>query len=99
MTSSRGFASDNSATVHPAVLAAIARANVGHAFGYGHDEYTHQVEARFTELFGPDARAFFVFNGTGANVLCLRATCRPWEGVICPIREDPPAPAPGDEEE
>ena len=83
MTSSRGFASDNSATVHPAVLAAIARTNVGHAFGYGHDEYTHQVEARFTELFGPDARAFFVFNGTGANVLCLRATCRPWEGVIC----------------
>jgi threonine aldolase len=83
VSSSRGFASDNSATVHPAVLAAIARANVGHAFGYGHDEYTQQVEARFTELFGADARAFFVFNGTGANVLCLRAACRPWEGVIC----------------
>jgi len=83
VNSARGFASDNSATVHPAVLAAIARANVGHAFGYGHDEYTQQVEARFTELFGADARAFFVFNGTGANVLCLRAACRPWEGVIC----------------
>ena len=83
MNSARGFASDNSATVHPAVLAAIARANVGHAFGYGHDEYTQHVEARFTELFGADARSFFVFNGTGANVLCLRAACRPWEGVIC----------------
>ncbi|MGZ4196605.1 MAG: threonine aldolase family protein [Solirubrobacteraceae bacterium] len=83
MSSSRGFASDNSATVHPAVLAAIARANVGHAFGYGHDEFTQSVEARFSEMFGPDARAFFVFNGTGANVLSLRAMCRPWEGVIC----------------
>ena len=30
----RGFASDNSATVHPQVLAAIADVNVGHAFGY-----------------------------------------------------------------
>ena len=48
---------------------AIARANVGHAFGYGHDDYTQQVEARFAEQFGADARAFFVFNGTGGNVL------------------------------
>jgi threonine aldolase len=65
------------------VLAAIVRINVGHAFGYGHDEFTQGVEARFSELFGSDARAFFVFNGTGANVLSLRAMCRPWEGVIC----------------
>ncbi len=33
--------------------------------------------------FGPSARAFFVFNGTGANVLSLRAACRPFEAVIC----------------
>src|SRR3712207_8686734 len=24
-----------------------------------------------------------VFNGTGANVVGLRAMCRPWEGVVC----------------
>ncbi len=81
--SERGFASDNSASVHPDVLAAIARVNVGHAFGYGHDEYTQRVEARFTDHFGPDARAFFVFNGSAANVLAMRAACRPWEAVIC----------------
>ena len=81
--SERGFASDNSATVHPDVLAAIARANVGHAFGYGHDDYTPSVEARFIDHFGPDARAFFVFNGSAANVLSMRAACRPWEAVIC----------------
>jgi threonine aldolase len=83
VSSSRGFASDNNATVHPAVLAAIARANVGHATGYGHDEFTKQVEAKFTEHFGADARPFFVFNGTAANVLSMRAMCRPWEAVVC----------------
>ena len=81
--SERGFASDNSATVHPDVLAAIARVNVGHAFGYGHDDYTQRVETRFQDHFGPDARAFFVFNGSAANVLSMRAACRPWEAVIC----------------
>jgi threonine aldolase len=79
---SRGFASDNAATVHPEVLAAIERANSGHAFGYGHDDYTQAVEARLTELLGAE-RAFLVFNGTGANVLALRAVCRPWEAAIC----------------
>lgn len=79
----RGFASDNSATIHPDVLGAIARVNVGHAFGYGHDEYSHQVEARIAEEFGEDARTFLVFNGTAANVLSLRAACRPWQAAIC----------------
>jgi threonine aldolase len=79
----RGFASDNSATIHPDVLAAIARVNVGHTFGYGHDDYTSSVEARVASSFGDDASAFFVFNGTGANVLSLRAACRRFEGVIC----------------
>jgi threonine aldolase len=79
----RGFASDNSATIHPDVLAAIARANAGHAFGYGHDDYTLSVEARVAHEFAPDASAFFVFNGTGANVVSLRAACRRFEGVIC----------------
>ncbi|MGO9499146.1 MAG: threonine aldolase family protein [Solirubrobacteraceae bacterium] len=83
MNSARGFASDNSATIHPDVLAAIARVNVGHTFGYGHDDYTLSVEARVAHTFGPDASAFFVFNGTGANVVSLRAACRRFEGVIC----------------
>jgi threonine aldolase len=83
VTSARGFASDNSATIHPAVLQAIATVNVGHAFGYGHDDYTRGVEERLAAHFGPQARAFMVFNGSGANVSCLRATCRPWQAVIC----------------
>ena len=82
LNSGRGFASDNSATIHPDVLAAIARVNVGHTFGYGHDDYTATVEAMFREHFGTQARAFFVFNGTAANVLSLRAACRPWQAAI-----------------
>lgn len=80
----RGFASDNSAAVHPSVLEAIAKVNGGHAFSYGHDPYTSGVEAKIASAFGvPEARAFLVFNGTGANVLSVRALCRPWEAVIC----------------
>lgn len=58
-------------------------ANRGHAFGYGHDEYTREVQERVAAEFGAGARALFVFNGSGANVLCLRAACRPWQAVIC----------------
>jgi threonine aldolase len=79
----RGFASDNASGVHPAVLEALAAANVGHASGYGHDDRTHAVEALFAEHFGDRARTFFVFNGTAANVVSCRAACRRWEAVIC----------------
>ena len=78
----RGFASDNAATIHPDVLRAIADANHGHAFGYGHDEYSAAVQDRIARAIGGE-HAFLVFNGTGANVLCLRAACRPWEAAIC----------------
>jgi threonine aldolase len=79
----RGFASDNSAGVHPAVLEALSEANHGHVYGYGHDDLTRATQQQFVEHFGTDARAFFVFNGTAANVLSLRAACRAWESVIC----------------
>src|SRR5205807_2395605 len=63
----RGFASDNAATVHPEVLAGLARANVGHASGYGHDRFTERTQALFAEHFGDQSQAFLVFNGSGAN--------------------------------
>jgi threonine aldolase len=81
--SARGFASDNSAGIHPSVLEALAAANSGHTFGYGHDDRTRAVQELFEEHFGDGALAFFVFNGTAANVLSLRAACRHWEAVIC----------------
>jgi threonine aldolase len=83
VSAQRGFASDTAATIHPDVLAAIARANVGHAYGYGHDELTEALQQRFREHFGDGTRAYPVWGGSAANVLCLRAVCRPWHAVIC----------------
>ncbi len=80
----RGFGSDNHAGVLPEVLAAIGAANEGHASAYGHDEITARAEQRIREELGEDCHAFFVFNGSGANVLSMRAVLRPWEGVVCP---------------
>lgn len=79
----RSFASDNQAGAHPDVLAAIAAANEGHAPSYGADEVTARVEDLFRRHFGDDARAFLVFNGSGANVACLDAALRPHEATIC----------------
>jgi threonine aldolase len=83
MSERRGFASDNHAGVHPEVMAAIAAANEGHAGAYGDDPWTARAQQRFREHFGASAQAFPVFNGTGANVLCLEALTRPWQGVVC----------------
>jgi threonine aldolase len=77
------FASDNYAGAHPAVLEAIAAANDGHAVAYGADPWSERAEALLQRELGEQARAFFVFNGTGANVLALRAACTPWGAVIC----------------
>ncbi|HEY3774237.1 MAG TPA: beta-eliminating lyase-related protein [Solirubrobacteraceae bacterium] len=79
----RGFTSDNAAAVHPDVLAALARENEGHAISYGHDPLTERVHATLEGDFGPGSTAVLVFNGSAANVLSLRAACRPWEAAIC----------------
>jgi len=77
------FASDNYAGAHPQVVAAVAAANDGHAVAYGADRWSDEAERLIQRELGEQARAFFVFNGTGANVLALRAACSPWGAVIC----------------
>jgi threonine aldolase len=77
------FASDNYAGVHPEVLEAIATANTGHAPAYGSDPWTARFGAIVRNLFGEQAEAFPVFNGTGANVLSLQASLPRWGAVIC----------------
>jgi threonine aldolase len=77
------FASDNTAGIHPDVLAAIAAANRDHAIAYGSDPWTARAIDRFREHFGPDTEVFLVYGGTGANVLGLGLLARPHESVIC----------------
>ena len=79
----RGFASDNHAGAHPEVLEALVAANDGHAGSYGADAWTARAEELFREHFGPEARGFCVFNGSGANVAAIDALTGPHEAVIC----------------
>lgn len=79
----RSFASDNWAGVHPEVLAAITAANSGHVAAYGGDPWTARFQEVARELFGAEAEAFPVLNGTGANVLALQAALPRWGAVIC----------------
>lgn len=79
----RGFASDNYAGIHPEVLAAISAVNVDHQSAYGDDVITEQLQAVIHDHFGPTARVFPVFNGTGANVVALQALTERWEAVVC----------------
>lgn len=80
---SRSFASDNNAGVHPEIMAALATANEGHVVAYGADPYTDQAIKIFKKHFGKHVEVFFVFGGTGANVLGLKAATRPYNAVVC----------------
>jgi threonine aldolase len=79
----RSFASDNNAGVHPDILKAIGAANQGHVVGYGDDAYTHSAQALFKKQLGEDIQVFFVFNGTAANCLSLKALTNSYHAVIC----------------
>jgi len=78
----RGFASDNNAGVHPEVLEQIESVNMGHVTGYGYDPYTEQARELFKQYLGNETETYFVFNGTGANVLGLSGATRPWNSII-----------------
>ena len=79
----RGFGSDNHSGISPEILKAIADANVDHALAYGDDEYCARTTELFKQEFGQQASVYYVFNGTGANVLCIDAMCRSHHAVVC----------------
>ena len=81
--SKRSFASDNNAGVHPEIIDALRAANEGHVVAYGDDPFTARATKVFQKHFGKDVAVFFVFGGTGANVLGLKAITNSYEAVIC----------------
>jgi threonine aldolase len=83
MKATRSFASDNNAGVHPDILKAISAANQGHVVGYGDDAYTHSAQSVLKKQLGEDVEVFFVFNGTAANCLSLKALTNSFHAVIC----------------
>lgn len=80
---SRSFASDNNAGVHQEVIEAISLANAGHVVAYGDDPYTARAVKAFEKHFGKNISVYFVFGGTGANVLGLQAMTNSYQAVVC----------------
>ncbi len=83
LTAHRRFGSDNHASIHPEVLAALTAADGGHQPAYGDDVLTERLRGVVRSQFGPAAETYPVFNGTGANVVALQALTRRWDAVIC----------------
>ncbi len=79
----KSFASDNYAGVLPGILDAINQANTGHARSYGADETTKRTIGLFRQVFDADVDVFFVFNGTGANVLSISSATQSFNAVLC----------------
>jgi threonine aldolase len=76
------FFSDNAATVHPHVWAAMQAADAPDA-GYDGDALSRRLDDAFSEVFGKRATALWVATGTAANCLALAAMVPPWGGVVC----------------
>lgn len=77
------FRSDNVATASPEILQAIMAANHGPAASYGDDEYSAQLNRRFSEVFEAEVTVFPVSTGTAANALSLASCARPWGAIYC----------------
>jgi threonine aldolase len=80
----RSFGSDNHSGVHPDIIAAIERANADHAVAYGGDALSERFSEKLKEVFGATAEPVIVFNGTGANVVALRAATQSFQSIIAP---------------
>jgi threonine aldolase len=81
--STKGFASDNNAGVHPLIMNALMNVNSGHTLAYGNDAYTDKTLKSFKKIFGEKSSAFLVFNGTAANVLGLSSLTQAYNSIIC----------------
>lgn len=79
----KSFASDNYAGVLPEVMEALNRANVDHARSYGADGITKRTIALFKEVFDADVDVYFVFNGTGANILSISSATQSYNAILC----------------
>ena len=82
ITSHKSFGSDNHTGAHPEVISAIAAANTGDAEPYGADDWTSRAANELSAAFGA-VGAYFVFNGSAANVLGISLLLRPFDAVIC----------------
>ena len=86
----RTFASDNYAAVLPEIMEALNREVQlkSHSRAYGNDDRTAEARLLIKQIFhSPSDESipgvFFVFNGTGANVLSILACTHSYQAVLC----------------
>ncbi|MFH1101262.1 MAG: low specificity L-threonine aldolase [Methanobacteriota archaeon] len=77
------FGSDNHSGVHPDILKAINEANTGYTIAYGLDPWTQQGIQKLKEFFGKDCDAYFLYNGTAANILGLKSVTDSFHSIFC----------------
>lgn len=76
------FFSDNAASVHPAVIAAIVAAQAVDT-AYDGDRLSRTLDGAFGDLFGCEVAVLWVATGTAANAIALATLVPPWGGVLC----------------
>lgn len=79
------FGSDNHSGVHPLIMEAIVNENKNFKTAYGEDTYTQQVLKQLEDSLGGDCTAFFVFNGTGANIVAIQSFTSSYNSILAPI--------------
>lgn len=77
------FMSDNAAAACPEVVEAVIKAAPAQAAGYDGDDWSRQLDARFTDLFGRPCMALPVGTGTAANALALACLVPAWGAIAC----------------
>jgi threonine aldolase len=78
------FASDNYAPAHPKAIEKISQVNQNHLPAYGNDPFTQAAQDLIkNHLKSPMAEVFFVFNGTGANVIAIENVVQSFNSIIC----------------
>ena len=82
-TPARTFASDNNSGVSPEILQALAECNHGHTIGYGADPWTQKATQTLKRMIQKECDIFFVYGGTGANVLSLSSATPSFGGILC----------------
>ena len=76
------FGSDNHSGIHPELLQSLVDVNNGSAPSYEQDLWSQKLKTKVREMFTAED-AFLVFNGTAANVLCIQAALKTYQGVLC----------------
>jgi len=76
------FFSDNAASVHPSVLAAMAACNSVDT-AYDGDALSKSLDGVMSDLFETPVTALWVATGTAANSLALASLCPPYGSILC----------------